>query len=77
MEPLLLKEFAKISPLQILAYNNTSKIPYSEMPLELIVPEGTVKRDLESETPESASGTPNKGGEWSYILQILNKKNID
>lgn len=73
MEPLLLRDYSRIAPLQIQAYNAATHIDYKDMPLEPIVPEITVggnagtsaitKRregvdELEADSP---SNTPTKG----------------
>ncbi|XP_069684791.1 phospholipase DDHD1-like isoform X2 [Periplaneta americana] len=75
MEPLLLRDYSRIAPLQIQAYNAVTHVDYSDMPLEPLLPEiassatnttaATTKRregldELESDSP---SNTPSKG--WS------------
>lgn len=72
MEPLLLRDYSKIAPLQIQAYNATVRIDYKDMPLEPIVPEITSSNDcsssvskhregLEEMEADSPSNTPSKG----------------
>ncbi|KAL0280809.1 UNVERIFIED_CONTAM: hypothetical protein PYX00_001992 [Menopon gallinae] len=39
IEPLLVKEFSKIAPLVIQPYNANYHTPYSEMPIEILIPE--------------------------------------
>ncbi|KAJ4444723.1 hypothetical protein ANN_06520 [Periplaneta americana] len=72
MEPLLLRDYSRIAPLQIQAYNAVTHVDYSDMPLEPLLPEiassatnttaATTKRregldELESDSP---SNTPSK-----------------
>lgn len=55
LEPLVVKDYSRIAPLPIWPYNAPHRIPYSEMPLELIEPQD-VNKDKE---PSSASTTAN------------------
>jgi hypothetical protein len=76
MEPLLLRVYSRIAPLQIQAYNAATRVDYKDMPLEPIFSEITsgnvcssavAKRregmvELEADSP---SNTPSKGIEIS------------
>ncbi|KDR06875.1 hypothetical protein L798_03356, partial [Zootermopsis nevadensis] len=87
MEPLLLRDYSKIAPLQIQAYNATVRIDYKDMPLEPIVPEITSSNDcsssvskhregLEEMEADSPSNTPSKA--WNiWGLMRWNKKPQD
>lgn len=74
MEPLLVREYSKLAPLQIQAYNAATHTLYSDIPLELIVPEGVSSATLsasarqgadDGDSPKSPGGTPNRERGWS------------
>jgi hypothetical protein len=72
MEPLLLRDYSRIAPLQIHAYSAANRVDYKEMPVEPIVPEitsGNVcssavakrREGMEELEADSPSNTPSKG----------------
>lgn len=68
LEPLIHRDYARISPLAIHPYTAVRPVPYSDMPLELIPPEVVVSTscnapDIEPST--SPAETPNKEKGWS------------
>jgi hypothetical protein len=77
MEPLFVREYSRIAPLQIQAYNAATHVNYKDMPLEPIVPEVTVggsagntaitkcREGVEELEGDSPSSTPTKGIETS------------
>lgn len=78
MEPLLLRDYSRIAPLQIQAYNVATHVDYKDMPLEPIDPEITVggsggtstvtkrQEGVDELGAVSPSSTPTKGIEISY-----------
>jgi hypothetical protein len=80
MEPLLLRDYSRIAPLQIQAYNAATHVDYKDMPLEPIVPEITVggnagnstvtkrREGVEELEGDSPSSTPTKGTETSLLV---------
>ncbi|XP_039296596.1 phospholipase DDHD1 [Nilaparvata lugens] len=42
LEPLVVRDYSKIAPIQIRPYNSSHRVPYSELPLEIIVNQETV-----------------------------------
>lgn len=51
IEPLLVKEFSKIAPLVIQPYNANYHTPYSEMPIEILMPE---QQDANQDAPSGS-----------------------
>lgn len=74
MEPLLVREYAKLAPLQIQAYNAAIHTLYSDIPVELIVSDGVASTSLsapsrqagdDGDSPKSPGGTPSRERGWS------------
>jgi hypothetical protein len=72
MEPLFLRNYSRIAPLQIQAYNATTHVDYEDMPLEPLVPEITTagnagnssrREGMEELEADSSSNTPTKSME--------------
>ena len=74
MEPLLMRDYSRISPVQIQSYNAAVRVDYKDVPLEPIVLDaatssststpsaGSKRRDgLEDMEADSPSNTPSKG----------------
>lgn len=70
LEPLLVREYSKLAPLQIQAYNAATHSLYSDVPLELIVPESVSSASQsasarqttdDGDSPKSPGGTPSRG----------------
>lgn len=55
LEPLVIREYCKIAPVQIRAHNASPRTPYCDMPLELIV---TPDKDKEKDKDSSPSPIP-------------------
>lgn len=70
-----MRDYSRIAPLQIQAYNASTRVDYKDMPLEPIVPEITTgtsgvakhREGLEELEADSPSNTPSKG------MEILNR----
>ena len=65
-----MREYAKVAPLQIQAYNATTHTLYSDVPPELIVSDGAASSSQsassrqagdEADSPKSPGGTPSRG----------------
>ncbi|XP_066990985.1 phospholipase DDHD1 [Anabrus simplex] len=71
MEPLLVREYSRIAPLQIQAYNATARLNYDLLPLEPLViePVGAASTapgaKKEGDDSDSPGGTPSKDRGWS------------
>lgn len=72
MEPLFLRNYSRIAPLQIQAYNAATRVDYKDMPLEPLVPEITSggsagissrREGMEELEADSSSSTPTKSTE--------------
>lgn len=85
MEPLFLRNYSRIAPLQIQAYNAATHVDYKDMPLEPLVPEITSggnagnssrREGVEELEADSSSNTPTKS--WRiWGLMRLNWKPQD
>lgn len=58
LEPLIVKDYSRIAPLSIWPYNAPHRLPYSEMPLELIEPQDINKEKEQSPANTTANSTP-------------------
>ncbi|XP_034235405.1 phospholipase DDHD1-like [Thrips palmi] len=74
MEPLLVRDYAKLAPIQIQAYNAATHVLYSDVPLELIPSDATASTSQatamrqagdEGDSPKSPGGTPSRERGWS------------
>jgi len=72
MEPLFLRNYSRIAPLQIQAYNAATHVDYKDMPLEPLVPEITSggnasnssrREGVEELEADSSTNTPTKSKE--------------
>jgi hypothetical protein len=72
MEPLFLRNYSRIAPLQIQAYNAATRVDYKDMPLEPLVPEITSggnagnssrREGMEELEADPSSNTPTKSME--------------
>lgn len=77
LEPLLVRDYAKLAPVQIQAYNAASHHLYSEVPEEIIVPDGAASTSQstairqagdEGDSPKSPGGTPSRGKGFCIII---------
>ncbi|XP_075237499.1 phospholipase DDHD1-like isoform X2 [Lycorma delicatula] len=84
LEPLVVREYCKIAPLQIRAHNALQRTPYSEMPLELIVQQDKEKDTSAGSTPAptpkdessvSPTDTPIRERGWSIWSLVRGHKN--
>lgn len=80
LEPLVHRDYSRISPLAIHPYSATNPVAYSEMPLELIPPEavisGTTKeKEGEVEPSSSPVETPSKEKGWSLWNSLIRGHN--
>lgn len=57
LEPLVVRDYSRIAPLPIWPYNAPQRLPYGEMPLELIEPQD-ISKDKESPANMTANSTP-------------------
>lgn len=58
LEPLIVKDYSRIAPLPIWPYNVPHRLPYSEMPLELIEPQDINKDKDQSPANTATNSTP-------------------
>lgn len=72
MEPLLVRGYAKLHPVQIQAYNATNHNLYSDVPLEFIVDgigsvnqSAATRQGADEDSPKSPGGTPSRERGWS------------
>lgn len=78
MEPLFLRNYSRIAPLQIQAYNAATHVDYKDMPLEPLVPEITSggnagnssrREGVEELEADSSSNTPTKSKENCKVCE--------
>lgn len=79
LEPLVIRDYSRIAPLRVWPCNCPTRVPYSDMPLELIDPqEVTLPKDPTTSSPKeeaSPAETPVRGN-MKYWLCSVNYQTI-